>query len=240
MTSQFKKVFSIENQQLSNQKNASLKANGKSYVFAQELLKDFEKHLEEGEHILGLIPLTNQTNSSVMNTGVMGMAYARNPKARQYVETFNSVRGNRLLFFTEERIIFMTVVDYLEEDLYYSYPYQSIERIKIKKRRLGYFDWSQHYKPRRNYQETYTLDFQSNNHVFTELMTQKDIDTFLQKKRLIPKMRNIPITDKTHRNNLFDLLFSNVSLQVKLFSFLITFFGLIFLVIFLITYFKNR
>ena len=238
MRNPFKKAFWQLNdelagkQDLSTQDKKRLFEQTKMYIFLQDFLKKLTPYLEEGEVIQAYLPMTNQENTAVATGGIMGMAYAREPEARAYVENFHDVRGNRLLVFTNQRMLFVVIVEFLEERLFYSYPYDSIQSILFKKHKIGYFDWSAAtIGAIRKQTHYYTLDFQAGNHIFTEMLAEDDGVIFQRQLETIPALQGILLGEKVQRERNFDLIFSNASLQLKLL------YGLsILLVLFLVLY----
>lgn len=225
MRNPFKKAFWRLNdelagkQDLSTQDKKRLFEQTKMYIFLQDFLKKLAPYLEEGEVIQAYLPMTNQENTAVATGGVMGMAYAREPEARAYVENFHDVRGNRLLIFTDRRMLFVVIVEFLEERLYYSYPYEDIQSILFKKRKIGYFDWSAAtVGAMRKQTHYYTLDFQAGDRIFTEMLAEDDGIIFQRQLETIPALQGILLGDKVQRTRKFDLFFSNASLQLKILS----------------------
>ncbi|WP_270598425.1 PH domain-containing protein [Enterococcus asini] len=238
MRNPFKKAFWKLNdelggkQDLSTQDKKRLFEQTKMYIFLQDFLKKLTPYLEEGEVIQAYLPMTNQENTAVATGGIMGMAYAREPEARAYVENFHDVRGNRLLVFTNQRMLFVVIVEFLEERLFYSYPYDSIQSILFKKHKIGYFDWSAAtIGAIRKQTHYYTLDFQAGDHIFTEMLAEDDGVIFQRQLETVPALQGILLGEKVQRERKFDLIFSNASLQLKLL------YGLsILLVLFLVLY----
>ena len=222
MKSTFKELFYHLDEQLeqtdkdlSKESKKKLVAQVKFHVFLQDFLKKVAPLLDEGEEIKGYLPFSPGPNSSMANVGVMGMAYARTKEARGYVNTFNDVRGNRLMIFTEKRMIFMTIVEFLEDQTYFSYPYESIQSIRLKQHTVSYFDWEKRFSPKRVKIHWYTFDFQSGKNIFTETLNEEDAQLLREKMEIIPLLKAILVTDKVKRSTTFDFLFSNVSLQFK-------------------------
>lgn len=221
MKTSFKKVFDQLNDDL-REKN-DLSANEKKqlfdetkmYIFIQDFLKKLTPYLQEDEVIQSYLPLTNQDNSAIMTGGIMGMAYARTPDARAYLNTFHTVRGNRLLIFTDQRMIFVVVIDFLEDHTYFSYPYDSIKSFMLKEHTFGYFDWANKDGLRKQ-DSYYTFDFQAGNHVFTEMLSPEDAQIFQRQLQEIDGLKHVLITDKAKRNNWLDRVFSNVTLHIRL------------------------
>lgn len=188
----------------------------KMYIFIQEFLTKLTPILAEGEVIQAYLPLTNQENTAVATGGLLGMAYARTAAAREYVDHFHDVRGNRLLVFTNRRMLFLVMVEFLEEELFYSYPYSSIQSIQFTKHKIGYFDWHQKLlKDKRQYRYYYTLDFQSENHIFTEMLTVEDGEIVQRQLQNIPQLQDIMVTAKARRKSKLDAIFSNLTWQLK-------------------------
>ncbi|MGM0124342.1 hypothetical protein IGI37_001719 [Enterococcus sp. AZ194] len=222
MSTHFKNIFyhldeqlSASSEDLSESAKKKLFGQVKFYIFIQDLLKRVEPLLNNGEEIKGYLPFSPGPNSSIANVGMMGMAYAKTEEARNYVKAFNDVRGNRLMIFTEERMIFMTIVEFLEDQTYFSYPYESIDSIRLKQHTASYFDWEKRFSPKRVKIHWYTFDFQAGNNIFTETLDEKDTELLKEKMNSIEQLKSIMITDNVKRKSTFDFLFSNVNLQLK-------------------------
>ncbi|MDH6364021.1 hypothetical protein M2139_001006 [Enterococcus sp. PF1-24] len=224
MSNTFKKLFHLFNKERSPEEKIAfqkkqLLQQTKKYIFLRELMEEFAENLAADEIIQAYLPLAAGENSSVANVGLMGMAYAEKPQSKAYVRLFNDIRGNRLLIFTNQRIIFMTLIEYLEDGLYYIYPYAGIKSICFKEQKVGYFEWEnrQGFFPKRKYTYSYSLDFQSNNNIFTERLTENDAEIFKRQLSEIEALKNVLITDKVQRNSTFDYYFSNFTLWQKTF-----------------------
>ncbi|WP_086347735.1 hypothetical protein [Candidatus Enterococcus clewellii] len=104
------------NEDLTKKQKKALFQQTKMYIFLQELLESLEEnHLGSNEVIRSILPLTTDgANLSFMNTGIMGLYHPKSEKARQYVKDFHDLRGNRLFVFTDQRIIFMTIIEYID------------------------------------------------------------------------------------------------------------------------------
>lgn len=207
----FKEVLFNENKRLAAADSAkitdtaTLYHRSKYYILMKEIEKLILPQLEQGETIQGYLPLTVSDNTGVMNTGYNAQTYVTTEKARWYVDQFKDTRGNRVMIFTETRIIFMVIVEFFEDNRYFSYAYDSIHSIFTKKHRRRYFD--EHMK--RQSHIWYMLDFQSGNHVFDETLAQKDYETLKEIWQRIPAMARIPESNRVYRRNLFDHIASN-------------------------------
>lgn len=214
----FKSVAYEENQRIKGDLTESSKERlleqTKFYILLQDIKAQIDGELAAGETIQGYLGLTLAGNSAMMNSGVMGMAYAKTEAARQYVDTFHDVRGNRLLLFTNTRMIFLTVIEFLEENHYYSYPYETIHSIFLKERKDQYID------PDRGVQDFkwYFLDFQSGERVYTELLTEQDYQVLMEMWQQIPAMKKIPRGKRVWRKNRLDRLMSNLNLVLQISS----------------------
>lgn len=183
----------------------ALYQRSKYYILMKEIESLMTPQLTPGETIQGYLPLTVADNTGSMNTGYNAQTYVTTEKARWYVDQFKDTRGNRVMIFTETRIIFLVIVEFFEENRYYSYAYDSIHSIFTKKHTRRYFD--EHMKRQRHV--WYLLDFQADNHVFDETLTQKDYETLKEIWQRIPAMARIPESNRVYRRNLFDRITSN-------------------------------
>ncbi|MFC7056078.1 hypothetical protein ACFQOY_09665 [Enterococcus alcedinis] len=105
----------------------------KMYVILQEVMEELQEYFAPEEEIIGYLPFTNQENSTAATVGIAGMMHVKTPRGRDYLETFHELRGNRLLVFTNKKIYFMVVLEFIEEKLFNAYDYESIAKIKFKK-----------------------------------------------------------------------------------------------------------
>lgn len=205
----FKQIVDSENRRLRNEvtqdeKNRLL-TNGKTYIFFQELMTEIQALLDADETVQGYLPLSSSGNLAISNQGIAGLSYARTERAKQYVKQFNDTRSNRLFVFTEKRLLFLVVIDFLDDQTYFSYPYSSIPVFSLKTRKLNRFE-----KP----EDEEILfwgyfDFQSDNHIFSDVLTKKDYELFQRFHETIPALKKIPITEKIHRKSPLDYVISN-------------------------------
>lgn len=204
----------------------------KMYIFLQETLKSLEQeHLNKDEVICSVLPLTTDgANFSSMNTGFMGLYHPKSEKAKKYVRDFHDLRGNRLFIFTNQRIIFMTIIEYIDQGLFYSYPYEKIIAITLKKNTLTYFDWSKGFPASRKKMYSYFIDFECENSLFTELLSEADVTLILKQLKEIDKAKSITISEQVYRQRAFDAVLNNPLLGYKATKLLS--FGLIFLFLF--------
>lgn len=207
-------------QELTPREKARLMYQTKMHIQLEEIILELKKELSEAEEIVGYMPFTNRDNSAIATSGVMGMTYAKTAAAQQYRDNFTDLRGNRMLIFTNERIMFMVIIEYLEDGLFYSYPYESIDAIRLEERHVKFFDWSlwkDHFLPTRGQTTWYVLDFQAGNRIFTETLMPQDLKRFESLIAQIPPLQQVIIDDKVHRNTKFDYVFSNLNLAKKIF-----------------------
>ena len=205
-----------ENVLTKDQKNQLFRQT-KLYIFLQELLDSLKNELAADEHIRAYLPLTTDgSNLSFMNVGYMGLHHPKTQKARDYVKDFNDLRGNRLLVFTDQRLLFLTIIEYLDQGLFYSYPYEEIQVITLKKIETGYFDWSDGFPGKRKKTISYYIDFECGSSIFSELVEEADANLFMEQQQMIEKMTHIEIEKSVHRKHLFDFLINNFHLGYKI------------------------
>lgn len=217
----FKDIIYSENEKyhykLSHEEKTKLFERSKFYIFFQDLLQDVKKKLAEDEEIRGFLPMNIAENLAATNQGINGMGHARTEKAKKYVKNFNDTRGNRLLIFTDRRMIYLIILDYLEEGTYYSYPYKDIRSIYLESGQVSYRDP----KGFKKQEETwYAVDFQAGIHVFAEMFTEKDAEVFKENWRAIPEFNKIPQSKRIYRSKLFDRIVNNWKLAGKFMYFM--------------------
>ncbi|WP_071131314.1 hypothetical protein [Enterococcus timonensis] len=191
------------------------------YILVEELKKIWKDQLGPDEPILAMVPMTNEENSAIFTTGIMGMSYARTEKARQYVNTFYDLRSNRLLLFTPKKIIFFVVLDFLEEGQYYTYPYELIESIHLEAYKIGIFGPNNNKNviemAKKGATNFYMLDFESQDHYFTEMFNQKDALTLLKVFKEVPALKNkVNKYAGVFRKRRWDYFFGNPLFSLKL------------------------
>lgn len=215
----FKQIVDSENRRLRNEvtqdeKNRLL-ANGKTYIFFQELMTEIQSLLDKDETVQGYLPLSTSGNLAISNQGITGLSYARTERAKQYVAQFNDTRSNRLFVFSEKRILFLVIIDFLDDQTYFSYPYSSIPAFSLKTRKLNRFE-----KPEDEEIMFWAyFDFQSDSHIFSDVLTKKDYQLFQHFHDTIPALKKIPITEKIHRKNPLDYIISNWHFNYRLMIF---------------------
>ncbi|MFS0997526.1 hypothetical protein [Enterococcus gallinarum] len=215
----FKQIVDSENRRLRNEvtqdeKNRLL-ANGKTYIFFQELMTEIQSLLDKDETVQGYLPLSTSGNLAISNQGIAGLSYARTERAKQYVAQFNDTRSNRLFVFSEKRILFLVIIDFLDDQTYFSYPYSSIPAFSLKTRKLNRFE-----KPEDEQIMFWAyFDFQSDSHIFSDVLTKKDYQLFQHFHDTIPALKKIPITEKIHRKNPLDYIISNWHFNYRLMIF---------------------
>lgn len=209
-----------------------VKNQAKYYIFLQGVLDSLREKFAPDEVIETYLALSNASNPAMTSTGWMGMGYARKEKAREYVNIFNDTRGNRLLVFTNQRMIYLTLLDYLEEDRYASFAYDKIKGIRFKEKKLSYWDFSA--KSRKQVSSYYLVDFQAENRIFSETLDEQDARVFRDQLENIPLLNKVKIDDCVHRSNHFDYFFSNPSFWYKLLFILLTVIPITFFVVYII------
>lgn len=214
----------------------------KMYILWQQLQELIKKELHVGEEILDAMPMTNENNSQVFTSGMMGMSYARTPLARSYVETFYDIRGNRLLLFTNERIIFLVVLDYLENGKYYTYDYENIDNIYLKRFKISAFSLRSSNPQvmevaKQGENHYYLLDFEADGHYLEEIFPPKDAEKLLEIFGEIPQLKDkVNTHKKIYRKRKWDRVFANPFAALRFAQFLnlgwfLLFFFLVFIII---------
>ncbi|MCB5950771.1 hypothetical protein LI951_01670 [Enterococcus sp. BWT-B8] len=204
----------------SEQKNALFKQT-KMYIFLQELLESVKGELEAEEEIQSYFPLTTDgPNLSFMNVGYLGIYHPKTEKGRKYIKDFHDLRGNRLLIFTDQRIIFLTIIEYIDQGLFYSYPYEAISVITVKKMKSSYWEREGGFRFIRKKLISYYFDFECENSIFSELIDEADAQLFLEQISEIDKMKNISIRESVYRKRKFDFLINNFQMGLRIGIFL--------------------
>ncbi|MBP2098085.1 PH domain-containing protein [Enterococcus rivorum] len=195
------------NSDLSSEGKEKTFQSSKKHIILRKVIEGIEASLDEDEFICDYLPFSNGENTGVFTTGWAGMEAATKSLSKEYVKEFNDNRGNRMFLFTNKRIIFVFPLHYLETSEFISYPYDKIKAITLKKNKKG--------KIRKDV-EWYYLDFQVNQHIFTETLTVRDKDKLLQIVNKVPRLKEIPIVKHVVRTNKFDQFFSNINFSVKI------------------------
>lgn len=202
----------------------------KMYVILQEIMEELSQNFEENEAIAGYLAFSNEENSTSGTMGWAGMMQVTTPRGRDYLNTFHELRGHRLLVFTNKKMYFIVVLEFIEKNLFYTYDYNTIKKIKFKKSQTSYREWRSIGRFEKEESIHYTLDFQAGNRIFTEILTEKDGEAFLELHEKIPALNAIELTNKATRNSFFSYVFSNINFSVKTVTILSwLFFGALFL-----------
>ncbi|WP_179394368.1 hypothetical protein [Lacticaseibacillus absianus] len=178
-------------------------------VTMHQVLEQVGALLEPGETLVNMLPMTNEANSAAATDGLMGMYGVKTEQARDYVTTQASLRGNRLMVFTDRRIIFFIVIEFLDDSqAYYSYPYSALDWVMLRADPAPGAAGQAMINP-------YTLDFETaDRHVFTEFLTPENAQMFKENLLRIPAMANIRLSDHVHRRRRWDQFASNLDFQL--------------------------
>ncbi|MEI5988778.1 hypothetical protein A5881_000265 [Enterococcus termitis] len=203
--------------ELNAQQKKKLFNQTKMYIFLQDFIEKIKPYLEEDETIQAYLPMTNDgQNVSAVGLGLLGMYHPESEEAKAYVKDFNDLRGNRLLIFTDQRMIFTTIIEFLDQKTFFSYPYTTIKAITLKENKTSYFDWDDSFPPKRVALFSYTFDFESENHIFSEMLGQRDADILKRQLSDIPGLKEIFVTTKIYRKRTFDRIVNNPVLAYRL------------------------
>ncbi|WP_125769033.1 PH domain-containing protein [Lapidilactobacillus wuchangensis] len=186
------------------------------YLTMQQVLTKLKDQLRPEEMIINLMPITNENGSQVATNGYMGMYAAKSTAGENYIKTQKNLRGNRLLVFTDQRIIFLILVEFIDDpSQFFSYDYDKIKAIKLKEHRAS--EPAELAKPwKRKHYKWFTLDFQTEDlQVFTETLDVKNAKLFKRNLLTIPGMKAIEISRYVRRKNVFQFIFSNTNFMIK-------------------------
>lgn len=202
-------TLSTEMQQRRQKRTVSM------YLTMRTVMAQVQELLAPDEKIINLLPMTDESNSAAATGGVMGMYVPKTDTTKAYMKDQASLRGNRLMVFTNERIIFFIVIEFLDDPKqYFSYNYDQLPSVKLVDKRVSFPSNENFWK--RAYMHYYSVDFEtSDKHVFTEFLTKQNGELFKQNLLTIPGLANTQVTNGVTRANKFDYLFSNVSLATK-------------------------
>lgn len=181
------------------------------YITMRQILDQVTALLDDDEKIINFMPMTDEQNSQVATGGVMGMYHPKSTAAKNYMHEQDSLRDNRLMFFTNKRMIFFIVIEFLDNaEQYFSYKYSALHNIKLKHHEET--TPAGHQGLKRVKHSWYTLDFETDDrHVFTEVLTAENGQLFKKNSLTIPAMKHLIVSDKVTRLNMFDLIFSNIT-----------------------------
>lgn len=210
----FKQFFYAENDRLHQPASATELSQEEKVIFLQKLAGQIADLLEEGETIQGYLPMTSGDSIAITNAGIAGYAYARKEDAKKYIELFKETRGNRLLVFTEKRMLFLAILDFLEEGSWFSYPYETIDSFFIQPKTINYRDE----KIKKQKIVWYYLDFQAGKQIFSDLLTEKNAGLFKEFHEQIPALQKVPFGKKIYRRKLLDRVTSNFGFLVSTFK----------------------
>ena len=104
-------------------------------------------------------------------------------------------REDTFLIFTEFRIIYLVIPDFLERRRFYSYPYETIKSLMIKERTSG---------PSNSEGDLWFLiDYTSEEIIFAEVFPLDSIDYIKKQMNAIPAFSDIPRAIKTYSRRKF-------------------------------------
>ncbi|WP_179396160.1 hypothetical protein [Lacticaseibacillus absianus] len=186
------------------------------YITMHQVMAQVGTLLTPGERVVNLMPMTNEANSGVATDGLMGMYAPKNAAAKQYAAAQDSLRGNRLWVFTTQRLLFFTVIEFLDDPgAYQAYPYARIRRMKLAERHIS-IPGNAHFWQRTRV-SWYAVDFQTEDgNIFTETLTPANAALLKRNLLQLPAMADIELTDGVTRNNRWDAVMSNSALHGKL------------------------
>jgi hypothetical protein len=204
-----------------SQVNAELRAayqvrEASLYLMMQQVLTKLKAQLRPEEMIVNLMPITNENGSQAATNGYMGMYAAKSTAGEKYIKTQKNLRGNRLLVFTDQRMIFLILVEFIDDpSQFFSYDYDKIKAIKLNEHRAS--EPAELARPwKRKHYKWFTLDFQTDDlQVFTETLDVKNAKLFKRNLLTIPKMKTIEISQYVRRKNVFQFIFSNTNFLIK-------------------------
>lgn len=169
------------------------------YISMHQVMAQVQTLLAPGEKIINMLPMTNEENTGIATDGVMGMYAPQQQATKDYVKSQDSLRGNRLMIFTDRRMIFFVVIEFLDDPkAYYSYEYHELKHVMLKQHKTtipGAKPWQ------RAYFSSYRVDFETpERHIFSELLTEENFKLFQRNLLTIPAMADIEITDHLDRS----------------------------------------
>lgn len=192
------------------------------YISMHQVMAQVAKLLAPGEKIINMLPMTNEENAGIATDGMMGMYAPKQQATKDYVTSQSSLRGNRLMIFTDRRMIFFVVIEFLDDPTaYYSYEYRELKHLMLKQHTTtipGAKPWQ------RAYFSSYHVDFETpERHIFSETLTEDNFKLFKHNLLTIPAMGDIEITGKMDRSWRRDNWLSNWHFWAYLFGGLIVF-----------------
>lgn len=182
----------------------------KLFITMQQVLAQVNDLLAPDEKIINFMPMTDENNSQMATGGVMGMYNIKTLAGKDYMKAQDSLRGNRLMIFTDRRIIFFILIEFIDDPTqYFSYQYSELHNVKLREHKQKVPLPENGVEPEDVW---YGLDFETDNkHIFTEFLTQENGQLFKKNLLTIPSMQGIKLTDKVTINSRFDLIFGNVN-----------------------------
>lgn len=191
---------------------AATPATKEKLAIMQTMLRELQTKLAVDEEIIDYLPLTNAHNTAVETSGWMGLSHATKPLAQQYMQLFDDLRGNRLLLFTNQRMLLVFPVDFFEAGRFTSYFYQDIPGIMLRQNKASV--WTRLLK-KKNEASWYVLDFQSKAGIFSETLQPFQKEQFLKTIAKIPAAQAVPIGSRLRRKNKFDQIVNNFEYTLK-------------------------
>lgn len=181
-----------------------------------KMMNELKANFSKEEEIINYLPLNNANNTAITTTGWQGLSYVTKPLSIKYTQIFEDVRGNRVLVFTNKRMILVFPSDFFEEGHFSSYFYQDIRGIMLRGEKPSLL--SRILKKKKEV-TWYGLDFQGSSGIFYDTLQPFQKAQFLQILASIPAASRIPIGKRLIRNNKFDQIVNNFEYDYRVANF---------------------
>ncbi|MFD1465103.1 PH domain-containing protein [Lapidilactobacillus mulanensis] len=131
---------------------------------------------KDEEAITCFIPLTNSKNSGFGSAGYTGMYIPKSQESKRYLNEFSDLRGNRLLVITTHRIIYLTVIEFLDDDSQYiSYDFSNVKAMNLQPRKI-----EKSIKITSENNSYFVLNIATlNGHVYSDILAPIDVQALL-------------------------------------------------------------
>jgi hypothetical protein len=160
----------------------------------------------EKENTLDTNVITKETSSMVQESYISQEPYIIQDRLKPLLEEGEEIHGilpiptkeDALLVFTELRVIYISLPEFHQKKRFYSYPYETVKSLMIKKRTSGF--------SQDNDTLWFLIDYTSEDIIFAEIFPPESIDSIKELMNKIPAFADIPMVTKVYSSKKWDAI----------------------------------
>ena len=163
---------------------------------------------KDEEAITCFIPLTNSKNSGFGSAGYTGMYIPKSQESKRYLNEFSDLRGNRLLVITTHRIIYLTVIEFLDDDSQYiSYDFSNVKAMNLQPRKI-----EKSIKITSENNSYFVLNIATlNGHVYSDILAPIDVQALLNASKKNLNLAHFKLQDFDTKGDSLSFLNKNTN-----------------------------